>query len=185
MASRAPPGAGVLIAWLKLASVVDVYDGVAVGQRVVQRLDQDGFVRGLFVVGRGRRFLTRRLRAEEEVRVGDVSDELAEAADVGRRLEGVVAGRHRRGRFGQVAADVRVHRARDGGHRRRGELAEARVGRLSRGRQAQRRQCRRHYQCAHGGYSPAIVAGRPEGLHYANLSGAGCRLRPPAHRSRR
>ena len=62
-------------------------DAVALRQRLLERFNQRGLRRHLFLVGGRRRLLASGLRAEERVRVDDVADELRERADLRRRLE--------------------------------------------------------------------------------------------------
>src|SRR5204862_4722840 len=73
------------------------------------------------------------LRAEEEVRVDDVADELRETADRRCRLEREVLRWHHVGGVGEVAANRRMHCLRGRHERRRQQLVKSSVARLSTG----------------------------------------------------
>ena len=67
---------------------------IARSERVNQTLYKDRLIGDLFVVGR-RQLVASHLRAEEEVRVNYMTDELSEGSYVSRRSERILLGWHR------------------------------------------------------------------------------------------
>jgi hypothetical protein len=67
---------------------------VAIGERIVQRLNECGLGGDLLVVSGCWRLFARSLRSEEEVRIDHVTDDLTEGPDLRRRSKGVFIRRH-------------------------------------------------------------------------------------------